>query len=215
MGKVIILLGPPGAGKGTQAKKISEKYGIPHVSTGDMLREAVRNKTELGLKAKAAMDSGKLVSDDIVLGIVKERLSRSDCKKGCMLDGFPRNVSQAESLKEILGERYNEVVALLVDVDENILIKRLTGRRNCLKCGAIYNIYFSPPKVENKCDKCGGELIQRDDDKEEVVKSRLEVYKESTLPLIEYYRNEGKLKIVDGSQEPNLVFEKVVQLLGL
>ncbi len=214
MGKIIILLGPPGAGKGTQAKKINEIYGIPHVSTGDMLREAVRNETELGLKAKAAMDAGKLVSDDIVLGIVKDRLSRSDCNNGCMLDGFPRNVSQAESLKEILDKKYDDVVALLVDVDENILIKRLTGRRNCIKCGAIYNIYFSPPKVENRCDKCGGELIQRDDDKEDVVKNRLKVYRESTLPLIKYYEKEGKLKVVDGSKEPEVVFENVVKQLG-
>ncbi len=213
-GKLIILLGPPGAGKGTQAKKISEKFKIPHVSTGDMLREAVRNGTELGLKAKAAMDSGKLVSDEIVLGIVKERIFRSDCEKGCMLDGFPRNISQAESLKNMVGND-REMVALLIDVDKDILIKRLTGRRNCLKCGAIYNVYFSPPRVEGKCDRCGGDLVQRDDDREDVVKKRLEVYEKNTLPLIEYYESEGILKKVDGSMDPDVVFEKIVQKLDL
>src|SRR4030066_2174450 len=182
----LVLLGAPGAGKGTQAKKLIEKYVIPQISTGDILRKAVADGTPLGKEAKGIMDSGGLVSDKIVLGLVQERLKQDDCKKGYILDGFPRNTAQAEALDKILSDMGAPLtVALSVDVDKDILMKRLTGRRTCKNCQQMYNIYFSAPQKEGVCDKCGGPLFQRDDDKEETIKKRLDVYDTQTAPLFD------------------------------
>lgn len=202
---IYILLGLPGAGKGTQGELLSEKLGIPKVSTGDILREAVRKGTPLGLKAKEAMDRGELVSDEIVIGIVKEKLQSEDCSKGCILDGFPRNIHQAEEL-DMLGK---EVFAIYINVPEEEVIKRLSARRVCPSCGALYNLITNPPKEDEKCDKCGTPLIQRDDDKEEVIKERIRVYREKTEPILEYYREKGKLKEVDGQGSIVDVFSRL------
>ncbi len=211
----IVLLGAPGAGKGTQAKKLVEKYGIPQISTGDILRKAVADGTPLGKEAKAYMDKGELVPDSVVIGLVKERLTRDDCKKGFILDGFPRNTAQAEVLDKVLEETNIPLqVALCVDVDMDILMKRLTGRRTCRQCGQMYNIYFSPSQKEGVCDKCGGELYQRDDDKEETIRRRLEVYEAQTAPLIEYYKNKGILKTVEGTGDIDEIFAKICSILG-
>ncbi|MEC4685645.1 MAG: adenylate kinase [Nitrospirota bacterium] len=211
----IVLLGAPGAGKGTQAKKLVEKYGIPQISTGDILRKAVADGTPLGKEAKAYMDKGELVPDSVVIGLVKERLTRDDCKKGFILDGFPRNTAQAEVLDKVLEETNIPLqVALCVDVDMDILMKRLTGRRTCRQCGQMYNIYFSPPQKEGVCDKCGGELYQRDDDKEETIRRRLEVYEAQTAPLIEYYKNKGILKTVEGTGDIDEIFANICSILG-
>jgi len=210
----LIMLGPPGAGKGTQAKMLVEKFGIPQISTGDMLREAVKQGTELGKKAKEYMDKGVLVPDDIVIGIVKERLSQPDCEKGFILDGFPRTILQAEALDEALTELGKKIeYAINIDVPEDELIKRLSGRRTCRKCGAMYHVIFNPPKEEGKCDKCGGELYQRDDDKEETIKKRLEVYKSQTQPLIDYYQKKGNLVNVSGTGSIQEIFEEVVRII--
>ena len=197
----MVFLGPPGAGKGTQAKKIVAHYGLVHISTGDMFREAVKNDTPLGRKAKEYMDRGELVPDDIVIGIVDERMAKDDVKKGFILDGFPRTIPQAEALDNIL-EKYGLPLDLVINlnVDDETLVKRLTSRRVCRECGAIYNILFQPPKVEGKCDKCGGALYQRDDDNETAVRHRLEVYHAQTKPLIEYYAKKGILKNIDHSE---------------
>lgn len=194
----IILLGPPGSGKGTQARFITEKYGISGISTGDMLRDEVKNKTELGLKAKEYMDAGKLVPDDLVIKMVEERLN----KEGYVLDGFPRTLSQAKSLDKIL-DRMNERIdyVIYIDISEEELIKRMSGRRICKDCGSVYHLLFNPPKVDGKCDLCEGELYQRDDDKEETIRKRLKVYKEDTKPLIKYYKDKGILRRVDGSKD--------------
>ncbi|GBE36824.1 adenylate kinase [bacterium BMS3Bbin07] len=211
----IVLLGAPGAGKGTQAKKLVEKYGIPQISTGDILRKAVADGNPLGKEAKAYMDKGELVPDSVVIGLVKERLTRDDCKKGFILDGFPRNTAQAEVLDKVLNETNIPLqVALCVDVDMEILMKRLTGRRTCRQCGQMYNIYFSPPQKESVCDKCGGELYQRDDDKEETIRRRLEVYEAQTAPLIEYYKNKGILKTVEGTGDIDEIFANICSILG-
>ncbi|VAX29562.1 Adenylate kinase [hydrothermal vent metagenome] len=211
----IVLLGAPGAGKGTQAKKLVEKYGIPQISTGDILRKAVADGTPLGKEAKSYMDKGELVPDSVVIGLVKERLTQDDCKKGFILDGFPRNTAQAEVLDKVLNETNIPLqVALCVDVDMEILMKRLTGRRTCRQCGQMYNIYFSPPQKEGVCDKCGGELYQRDDDKEETIRRRLEVYEAQTAPLIEYYKNKGILKTVEGTGDIDEIFAKICSILG-
>ncbi len=211
----IVLLGAPGAGKGTQAKKLVEKYGIPQISTGDILRKAVADGTPLGKEAKSYMDKGELVPDSVVIGLVKERLTQDDCKKGFILDGFPRNTAQAEVLDKVLEETNIPLqVALCVDVDMDILMKRLTGRRTCRQCGQMYNIYFSPPQKEGICDKCGGELYQRDDDKEETIRRRLEVYEAQTAPLIEYYKNKGILKTVEGTGDIDEIFAKICSILG-
>jgi len=210
----IILLGGPGAGKGTQAKLIVEKYGIPQISTGDMLREAVKQGTELGKKAKEYMDKGELVPDEIVIGIVKERLKQPDCEKGFILDGFPRTIAQAEALDKMLEELGKKIDAVInIHVPEEEIIKRIVNRRTCKKCGAIYHLIYSPPKEPNKCDKCGGELYQRDDDKEETVRERLRVYREQTEPLIEYYKKKGILYNVDGTKDINGVFEEIRSIL--
>jgi len=210
----IVLLGAPGAGKGTQAKKLVEKYGIPQISTGDILRKAVADGTPLGREAKNYMERGELVPDSIVIGLVKERITRDDCKKGYILDGFPRNTSQAEALDRVLAEMNAPLdVALNVDVEKEELLKRLTGRRTCRNCQQMYNVYFSPPKTDGVCDKCGGELYQREDDKEETIKKRLEVYEKSTAPLIKYYNRKGILKTVKGAGSIDEIFSKVCSIL--
>ena len=215
MAKRVVLLGAPGAGKGTQAKMLIEKYKIPQISTGDILRKAVADGTPLGKEAKVIMDSGGLVSDKIVLGLVEERIKQPDCKAGFILDGFPRNTAQAEALDTILsGMGMPLTVALNVDVDMNDLLKRLTGRRTCKSCQQMYNIYFSPPKKEGICDKCGGALFQRDDDKEETIKKRLDIYTNQTAPLIDYYSKKNIMKTIMGTGSINDIFNKVVAALG-
>lgn len=211
----IILLGPPGAGKGTQAKRLIDKYGIPQISTGDMLRAAVAEKTQLGLEAKKYMDAGQLVPDSVVIGLVKERIQKDDCKNGYMLDGFPRNVSQAEALDKMLselGQKIDHVICIEVPEDE--LIQRLTGRRTCRQCGAGFHVIFDPPKKEGVCDKCGGELYQRDDDNVQTVTSRLKVYKDQTEPLIAYYEKQGKLRRINGLGSIDEIFNRIVAVLG-
>jgi len=212
----IVLLGAPGAGKGTQAKKIIEKYPMPQISTGDLLRAAVAAGTSLGKEAKSYMDKGELVPDSVVLGMVEERMKQDDCKKGYILDGFPRNTKQAEALDKMLSSLGMSLTAALsVDVPFEDLMKRLTGRRTCKSCGQMYNIYFNRPAKENICDKCGGSLFQRDDDKEETIKKRLEVYNAQTAPLIDYYGKKGILKSVAGTGSIDEIFGKVCAALGL
>jgi len=212
----VVLLGAPGAGKGTQAKKIIEKYPIPQISTGDLLRAAVAAGSTLGKEAKSYMDKGELVPDSVVLGMVKERLSQDDCKKGYILDGFPRNTKQAEALDVMLDSlSFPLTAALSVDVSFDDLMKRLTGRRTCKSCGQMYNIYFNRPSNENTCDKCGGELFQRDDDKEDTIRKRLEVYNSQTAPLLDYYGRKGILKSVSGTGNIDEIFGKVCAALGL
>ncbi len=210
----IVLIGAPGGGKGTQAKLLVEKYGIPQISTGDLLREAVAAGTPLGQRAKTAMEAGQLVSDDIVLGMIRERLAKPDAEKGFILDGFPRNIPQAEALDKMLAEEGKPLqVSLLIDVDFKVLMQRLTGRRTCSQCGAIYNIYSSPPRREGVCDKCGGTLEQRADDNEETVNKRLTVYEQQTAPLIEYYRKAGILRTVQGIGEVEDIFNSIIRIL--
>ncbi len=210
----IVLLGAPGAGKGTQAKKLIEKYGVPQISTGDLLRAAVAAGTPLGKEAKSYMDKGELVPDSVVLGMVEERLKKDDCKKGYILDGFPRNTAQAEALDKMLASlNMSLTAAVSVDVPFDDLMKRLTGRRTCKSCGQMYNVYFSAPKKEGTCDKCNGELFQRDDDKEATIKKRLEVYTAQTEPLMGYYRNKGILQSVSGTGSIDEIFSKVCAIL--
>ncbi|MCR8850773.1 adenylate kinase [Rossellomorea sp. SC111] len=211
----IVLMGLPGAGKGTQAEKIVDKYGIPHISTGDMFRAAIKEGTELGLKAKSFMDNGDLVPDEVTIGIVRERLSKEDCQKGFLLDGFPRTVAQAEALENILadlGKKMNYVIN--INVDKDILMERLTGRRICKECGATYHLVFNPPTEEGVCDRCGGELYQRADDNEETVQNRLDVNIKQTQPLLAYYEDKGYLKNIDGQQDIHRVFDDIDELLG-
>jgi len=211
----IVLLGAPGSGKGTQAKLMIEKYGVPQISTGDLLRAAVADQTSLGMQAKAAMDAGQLVSDDIVLGMIRERLSESDTDDGFILDGFPRNMAQAEALDAMLNSLGKPLqLGLLIDVDFDVLMQRLTGRRTCESCGQMYNIYSSPPKLDGQCDKCGGTLHHRSDDNEETIGSRLRVYENQTSPLISYYRNQGKLRKVQGVGEIGDIFTAVNKVLA-
>lgn len=210
----ILLMGPPGAGKGTQAAKLVEEFQIPHISTGDMFRAAVKNQTELGKKAKACMDQGQLVPDDVTIGIVKERLSESDCKTGFILDGFPRTVEQAKALDTIVAELGIDLnCALNINVPSADLIERAVGRRICKACGATYHIKFKAPTKDGVCDACGGELYQRADDSEKTMKSRLSVYDGQTKPLIEYYKNAGLYKEVDGRQSMDKVYSDVVAVL--
>lgn len=210
----IVLLGAPGSGKGTQSKLLVEKYKIPQMSTGDLLRAEVAAGTELGKKAKAAMDSGQLVTDDVVLGMIQSRLSKPDARGGFILDGFPRNIPQAQSLDAMLARLAQPLqLALLVDVDNEVLLKRLTGRRTCGSCGAIYNIYFSAPKASGKCDKCGGALQHRSDDNEDTVGKRLKVYQAQTAPLVSYYKAQGKLRTVKGVGGINDIFKNVTDII--
>jgi adenylate kinase len=211
----IILMGPPGAGKGTQAELLIEKLQVPHISTGDMFRRAITEGTQLGKKAKEFMDKGELVPDNVTIGIVKERLMDEDCQKGYMLDGFPRTVPQAEALDTLLAELGQKLDAVVyITVPEKELIKRITGRRVCKNCGATYHINFSPSQKENICDKCGGEVYQRDDDKLETVENRLKVYWKNTEPLINYYKDKGILKEIDGNKDMNKVFSEIGRALG-
>lgn len=212
--KGIILLGAPGSGKGTQAKKISAQFSIPQISTGDMLREAVKNGTEMGVRAKTYMDQGGLVPDEVVIGIVRDRLKAADCRDGFILDGFPRTIPQAEALDRVVRELGKEITTVLsLEVDENALMERLCGRRTCLGCGAMYHVKFHPPAAEGTCDKCGGGLVQRDDDKEETIRTRLANYKKSTEPLIGYYRGTGKIRAVQASGEIDAIYNTIVKQL--
>ncbi|MHB9053729.1 MAG: adenylate kinase [Thermoleophilia bacterium] len=212
----LVLLGAPGAGKGTQAKKLIERYNMPQISTGDLLRAAVGEGTDLGKEAKSFMDKGELVPDSVVLGMVEERLQKDDARNGFILDGFPRNTAQAEALDAMLDKLGMPLdAALSVDVPLEDLMKRLTGRRTCKGCGQMYNIYFSAPATENECEKCGGELYQRDDDQEATIQKRLEVYQEQTAPLIDYYGGKGILKSVSGTGNIEEIFNNVVSTLGL
>jgi len=209
----LILLGPPGAGKGTQANVLSAKINIPHVSTGDILREAVKAQTPVGLKAKSFMDKGDLVPDDVVIEIVKERLKEPDTKDGFILDGFPRTLTQAKNLDKTFEEMgLNVDMVIYFETSPEVSIRRLGGRRVCHDCGANYHVVNMPPKKENSCDKCGGRLFQRDDDKEETVRNRLSVYEQKTKDLIDHYRNRGKLQTVNGDHEVDLVFDELFKI---
>ena len=211
----IIMLGAPGAGKGTQAKRIAEKYTIPHISTGDIFRANIKEGTELGKKAKTYMDQGLLVPDELVVDLVVDRVQQSDCSNGYVLDGFPRTIPQAESLDAALAKLNDKVdYAINVEVPDENIIKRMSGGRACVACGGTYHIEHIPPKVEGICDTCGKELVLRDDDKPETVKKRLDVYHEQTQPLIDYYNGKNILKEVDGTQDMSDVFNDIVKILG-
>ncbi len=211
----IIMLGAPGAGKGTQAKMIADKYGIPHVSTGDIFRANIKEGTDLGKEAKSYMDKGLLVPDELTVKILLDRVAKDDCKNGYVLDGFPRTIPQAEVLDKALSEMNDSIdFAIDVDVPDENIIKRMSGRRACLSCGATYHIEHIPPRKEGICDRCGKELVLRDDDKPETVKNRLNVYHEQTQPLIEFYTKKGVLKTVDGTADMKDVFAAIVKILG-
>ena len=211
----IIMLGAPGAGKGTQAKMIAEKYGVPHVSTGDIFRANIKEGTELGKEAKQYMDQGLLVPDELTVKILLDRVAKDDCKNGYVLDGFPRTIPQADVLDKALNELGDKIdYAIDVDVPDENIVKRMGGRRACLTCGATYHIEHVPPKKEGICDKCGSELVLRDDDKPETVKNRLSVYHEQTQPLIDFYTEKGVLRTVDGTQDMKDVFAAIVMILG-
>ena len=211
----IIMLGAPGAGKGTQAKMIAEKFNIPHISTGDIFRANIKNGTELGKKAKEFMDKGQLVPDELTVEILLDRVANEDCKNGYVLDGFPRTIPQADVLDKELTKLGDKVdFAINVDVPDENIVRRMSGRRACLKCGATYHIEHIPPKQEGICDKCGSELVQRDDDKPETVQNRLSVYHEQTQPLIDYYNKKNILKSVDGTKDMQEVFSDIVNILN-
>lgn len=211
----LIMLGAPGAGKGTQAKKIAAKYQIPHISTGDIFRANIKAGTELGMKAKSYMDQGQLVPDEVTIGMLLDRISQNDCQNGYVLDGFPRTIPQAESLTAALKERGEKMdYAVNVDVPDANIVERMSGRRACLGCGATYHIVYNAPKAEGICDACGEKLVLRDDDKPETVQKRLSVYHEQTQPLIDYYKQEGILAEVDGTQDMEKVFQDIVKILG-
>lgn len=211
----LVMLGAPGAGKGTQAIKIADKYNIPHISTGDIFRANIKGGTELGLKAKSYMDKGELVPDDVTIGMLLDRIGADDCKNGYVLDGFPRTIPQAESLTRALAERDEKIdYALDINVPDDNIVKRMSGRRACPKCGSTYHVVYAAPKLENICDKCGAELVIREDDKPETVKERLYVYHKQTEPLISYYKNEGILREIDGTQDLEKVFQDIISILG-
>lgn len=211
----IIMLGAPGAGKGTQAKKIADKYQIPHISTGDIFRANIKEGTELGMKAKQFMDQGLLVPDEVTIGMLLDRIHKADCTNGYVLDGFPRTIPQAESLTKALAEIGEKIdYAIDVDVPDENIVSRMSGRRACIKCGATYHTAFAPSKAEGICDVCGDSLVLREDDKPETVQKRLSVYHEQTQPLISYYKKAGVLKSVDGTQEMNAVFQSITDILG-
>jgi adenylate kinase len=211
----LVLMGLPGAGKGTQAEQIVEQYGIPHISTGDMFRAAMKEGTELGLQAKSFMDEGQLVPDEVTIGIVRERLSKDDCEKGFLLDGFPRTVPQAEALEDILSQLDKQINYVInIDVDHGILMERLTGRRICKACGATYHLVFNPPAQEGTCDRCGGELYQRADDNAETVQNRLDVNIAQAQPLLDFYETKGYLRNINGQQDIKIVFADINVLLG-
>ncbi|EJE2799057.1 adenylate kinase [Listeria monocytogenes] len=211
----LVLMGLPGVGKGTQAEQIVEKYNIPHISTGDMFRAAMKNNTELGKKAKSFMDNGDLVPDEVTNGIVRERLAEDDAKNGFLLDGFPRTVEQAEELENILNDLGTELDAVInIEVDKDVLMKRLTGRWICRTCGKTYHEIYNPPKVPGKCDLDGGELYQRDDDKKETVEKRLNVNMKQTKPLLDFYSEKGKLHNINGEQDIKDVFVDVEKILA-
>ncbi len=210
----LILLGPPGAGKGTQASRIINKYNIPQISTGDILRAAVREGTQLGKEAQEYMNAGKLVPDSVVIGIIRERLAQDDCKNGYLLDGFPRTLPQAEELDEILSNLNSELNAVIsIEVPDEEIVTRITGRRMCKSCGAVYHVEFSPPAKEGICDKCGGELYQRDDDNEKTVRERLSAYKAQTEPLKEYYNKKNILKEVNGTGDIEKIYSEIESIL--
>ncbi len=211
MKKHIIFLGPPGAGKGTQAKKLQEKFGFKHISTGDLLRNEIKNNTNLGKEIKSIMKSGALVGDDIVLEIVKKNLSKPIIEGGFVFDGFPRTVVQAEKLNDLVKQLgFNIDVVLYVEIDEKTAVNRISNRRICSKCGTIYHLEYNPPKIKGICDKCGGTLYQRDDDKEETVRNRYEVYMKQTFPLVEYYRNSELLVNINGTKTPKEIFNDII-----
>ena len=211
----IVMLGAPGAGKGTQAKMIAEKYTIPHISTGDIFRANIKEGTPLGLEAKSYMDQGKLVPDELTVKILLDRVAKDDCKNGYVLDGFPRTIPQANVLKEALAKQNDKIdYAINVDVPDENIVRRMSGRRACVTCGATYHIEHVPPKTEGICDKCGSALILRDDDKPDTVLNRLKVYHDQTQPLIDFYNNEGILKEVDGTIDVKDVFDSIVKILG-
>ncbi len=210
----VILLGPPGAGKGTQAQRTVDRYRIPQISTGDILRSAVKEGTPLGVKAKGFMDQGKLVPDEIVIGIIEERLKATDCNPGFILDGFPRTIPQADALEPILaklGKKIDHVINIEVDPEE--LVRRLTGRRTCKNCGAMFHVLFQPPEKEGMCDRCGGTLYQRADDNEEAIRTRLKEYEKQTSPLIQYYRGRKTLRSIQGVGGPDQIFEQIARVL--
>jgi len=211
----LIMLGAPGAGKGSQAKVLSDKYGIPHISTGDIFRANIKEGTELGKKAKEYMDKGLLVPDELVCDLVVDRIKQSDCEKGFILDGFPRTIPQAESLSQAL-DQINEAMDFAIDleVEDEVIVKRMGGRRACIKCGATYHVENMKPQKEGICDRCQSELVLRDDDKPETVQKRLTVYHEQTKPLIDYYRNKGILKEFDGTKTPDEVTRDIISTIG-
>lgn len=211
----IVLLGPPGAGKGTQAKSISNRYSIPHISTGDIFRKNISENTPLGIEAKSYMDKGMLVPDEVTINMVKDRLAMNDCKGGYLLDGFPRTVEQANALEGFLEGRGEKLdTALLIEVPSSFILERMTGRRVCLSCGASYHVKFNPTSTEGKCDVCGSDVVQRKDDTVEIVKDRLDVYEAQTQPLIDFYANKNNLSTVDGTKAINEVFEGICEILG-
>lgn len=212
----MVLLGPPGSGKGTQAQLLAQRLGVPQVSTGDILRAAVREGTPLGLRAKGYMDRGELVPDELVVELVRERLQRPDCAGGFILDGFPRTVAQAEALEDALREQGRALQAVVyLRVDDQEVVRRISGRRSCERCGAVYHVLYDPPREDGRCDRCGGRLYQRDDDREETVRARLRVYEANTAPLVERYRAQGLLREVAGQGTPQEVLGRVLRALGV
>ena len=211
----IVLLGPPGAGKGTQAKSISNRYSIPHISTGDIFRKNISEETPLGIEAKKYIDNGQLVPDEVTIDMVKDRLTWEDCREGYLLDGFPRTVAQANALQGFLASRDEKLdTALLIEVPMSFILERMTGRRVCPSCGASYHVKFNPPTINGVCDVCGSDIVQRKDDTEETVSERLDVYERQTQPLIDFYKEIDLLSIVDGTKAINEVFEGICDILG-